>query len=235
MPFDVVALQRCPVKSMGGEALDRVELNHWGLVGDRWFAVENERGHFASGKRTRRFRRHDEVFAYQSMITTDGGVEVCGDGGSWRVGNTTLDDELTRALGLPVRVTPESSVPHQDAGSVSLVGTASLRWCSERLGVDAEPRRLRGNAVSESDEPFIEEQWIGRTICVGRCVLRVVARVERCRMIDIPQDNITPEHRWLKPLAEHRGMKLAVYADVVVPGQVRVGDTIRGSAPILAG
>ena len=45
-------------------------------------------------------------------------------------------------------------------------------------------------------------------------------------MIDIAQDGTSPEDRWLKPLAAVRGMNLAVYADVVRPGVVTMGDAI---------
>ena len=231
MPLRVAALRRYPVKSMGGEALDLIELERRGLVGDRWFAVEDEQGHFASGKQTRRFRRHDEVFAYRAETAADGEVRVIGNSGSWRAGEPSLDAELSLTLGVPVRVSPEANVPHQDAGSVSLVGTATLAWCAQQLGVDADPRRLRVNIVLESDEPFIEESWIGRTLGVGGAQLRPAATIERCRMIDIPQDQATPRHRWLKLLAEHRDMSVGIYADVVGPGLVRVGDRVFGPAP----
>jgi uncharacterized protein YcbX len=211
---------------MGGEALDGVKLDDRGVIGDRWFAVEDEEGRFASGKHTRRFRRRDHVFDYRSSTAADGSIEVRGHGGAWRVGDPALDEELSRTMGTAVRVTPENGVPHQDAGSVSLVGTASLRWCSEHLGVDADPRRLRVNIVVRTDEPFIEESWLGRTVRIGSCSLRVLARIERCRMIDIVQDGVTPERAWLKPLAEHRVMNLALYADVAAPGEIHIGDAV---------
>lgn len=129
-------------------------------------------------------------------------------------------------MGIPVRVTPERGVPHQDAGAISLVSTATLDWCAQHLGVDADPRRLRVNIVIASHQPCIKESWLGRSIQLGGSTLRVTAHAERCRMIDIPQDGVTPACRWLKPLAAHRGTKLAVYADVSAPGSLRIGDTL---------
>jgi uncharacterized protein YcbX len=93
--------------------------------------------------------------------TTGLGVEVATGSRSWMVGDTELDDHLSRALGEPVRVRPEAAVPHFDAGAVSLVTTGTLRWCESELGVDADPRRLRANLVVGADEPFIEESWVG--------------------------------------------------------------------------
>jgi uncharacterized protein len=125
-----------------------------------------------------------------------------------------------------VRVTPEGDVPHQDGGAVSLVGSATLRWCADRWGIDADPRRLRANVVVDSDEPFVEETWVGRDLHVGSATLRVVERVERCRTIDLAQDGTTPADRWLTVLGRERDVRVAVYADVVSPGLLTVGDAI---------
>ena len=64
-------------------------------------------------------------------------------------------------MGDPVRVLAEGATPHQDDGQVSLVGTASLDWCREHLGVDADRRRIRPNLVVDTSEPFVEETWTG--------------------------------------------------------------------------
>ncbi|HEX2902792.1 MAG TPA: MOSC domain-containing protein [Jatrophihabitans sp.] len=223
----VQAIRRYPVKCMAGESLDQVELDSRGMVGDRWFAVRDQAGHFASGKRTRRFRRHDEVFGYRAMTTGAGAVQVSHAGGSWPVGDRGLDAHLSRTLGEPARVVPEGPVPHFDAGAVSLVSTATLQWCEQELGVDADPRRLRANLLIAADEAFVEERWLGRVIGVGDALLEVVARTERCRTIDVAQDGAGAARRWLKPLAEARGLQLGVYARVAVPGVIRVGDELR--------
>ena len=225
MPLTVLTIHRYPVKSMGGESLAAAYVDHRGLTGDRWFAVEDGDGRFASGKDSRRFRRRDAVFDHYA--TTDPtGVRVTGPGGTWRVGDPALDASLSAVMGAPVHVTPETDVPHQDAGAVSLVGSATLRWCAQRWDIDADARRLRPNIVFESTEPFVEESWVGRTIQVGGAALRVVERVERCRMIDVAQVGVRAEGAWLKPLAAERELCAAVYADVVTPGRVAVGDAI---------
>ena len=222
----VAALRRYPVKSMGGEELDFVDVTERGVAGDRWFAVADDEGHFASGKSTRRFRRHDAVFDYTARTTVDGGVTVHRHANRWRVGDPRLDAELSTAFNATVHVRAEDGIPHQDAGAVSLVSTGTLDWCTRRLGVDADPRRLRVNIVVHDDEPFIEEAWLGATVTVGGCALRITTRIERCRMVDITQDGVDPRMPLLKPLADERGMNLAVYADVAAPGRISVGDPV---------
>lgn len=229
MTCEVVAIRRYPVKSMGGEALQRVELDARGLRGDRWYAVVDADGRLASAKDSRRFRRRDEVLDHAAE-TQDARVVVTGPGGTWTVGDPALDDVLSARTGSRVQVRPERDVPHQDGGAVSLVGTATLDWCARRWGVDADPRRLRVNLVIATTEPFVEEAWVGHTLAVGTGALRVVERVPRCRTVDVAQDGVDPREPWLRRLGQERDLCLAVYADVAHAGSVAVGDRIQGRA-----
>lgn len=224
--MEVVSLRRYPVKSMGGEALESTLIDERGLHGDRWYAVEDGEGHFASGKDTRRFRRRDTVFDYAARTVGDE-VEVSGLGGVWLAGDPALDAALSSRMSAAVRVLPEGDVPHHDAAAVSLVGTATLEWCARQWGIDADPRRLRVNVVIETSEPFVEETWVGRGIGVGTVGLEVTQRVERCRMIDIDQDGVLAQGGWLKPLGAEREVCVAVYASVAQTGTVAVGDSVR--------
>jgi uncharacterized protein YcbX len=218
-------IRRYPVKSMAGESLDAVEIDRRGLAGDRWYAVVDNDGKLASGKHSRRFRRRDAVFHF-AACTTGAGVRVTGRGGEWCVGDAALDDALTEAMGDAVRVLPEARTPHQDEGEVSLVGTASLDWCREHLGVDADRRRIRPNLVVDTSEPFVEETWTG-PMTLGTARLRFDKRIPRCRMVDIAQEGLPPERGWLKALTETREMFLGIHLTVVGPGIVRVGDDVR--------
>lgn len=221
----VIALRRYPVKSMGGEPLEVAELDPRGLVGDRWYAVEDDGGRFASGKDSRRFRRRDAVFGYHAGTDPDGGVSVRRGDAHWQVGDPLLDQRLSADMAARVRVAAEAVVPHQDMGAVSLVTTGTLRWCAERWGGSAEPRRLRVNVVVECDEPFAEERW--GDLAIGSAGLRVVQPIPRCRMVDIRQDGVDPGGRWLRHLAQERDLRLGVYAEVTRPGLVSVADPVR--------
>jgi len=227
----VVSLRRYPVKSMGGEALQSVVFDGRGLVGDRGFAVRDGDDRLASGKNTKRLVRRDGIFEYTARSVSGGHegadhVVVSRGGNEWRAGDPELDAHLTDALNAEVRVASESDLPHFDAGSVSLVGTATLDWCARELGVDADPRRLRVNIVVQTEEPFEEETWVGE-VRIGEAVLRPVARIKRCRVIDLPQDGLDQATRWLKPLGDQRDTRVAIYLDVVTPGVLRMGDMVR--------
>jgi len=221
----IAEIRRYPVKAMGGESLRSVEVDSRGLVGDRWFSVVDTEGKLATGKHSRRFRRYDEIFEYSAAMAGDD-AQVVGPSGSWRAGDVDLDRALSDHFRSEVRVQRATGAPYQDAGQVSLVGTASLDWCREHLDVDADRRRIRPNLVVATTEPFVEERWGGATIRVGGVELTVVERIERCRMVDIAQEGLAEQAGWLKALGRERDLCLGMYADVTSAGSVALGDRL---------
>ncbi|MGW6317699.1 MOSC domain-containing protein [Streptomyces sp. NPDC055099] len=228
-----MGLVRFPVKSMLGEERERLVLDERGVAGDRLWALRHEDGKLGSGKNSRRFRRTPGMLEYTAVYESDAGGEGDGKGGGDPV-VTTPDGETLRPgdprvgelFGAGVELAREGEVSHQDAGAVSLVGTASLRALGELLG-DSDPvdvRRLRKNIVVGTEEPWIEEDWVGREISFdGGLRLRVVERIERCVMTTQAQRGLPADNRILKTLTASRGMCIGVYADVVTPGTLALG------------
>ena len=221
----VVSIRRYPVKSMGGESLETVEVDERGLVGDREFAVRDLNSKLAAGKNGSRHARRDGVFEFRAH-TEERGVVVTGPGfRHGLVGEPDLDAWLSDTLVADVALAPETDVKHFDDKPVSLIGTATLEWCARELGVDADARRLRPNLVVQTTEPFEEEAWEGE-VRIGSVVFATAGRVERCRTIDLAQDGVDTETKWLKKLGETRDARVAIYLDVVTPGFVSVGDGV---------
>lgn len=223
--LEVVEIRRYPVKTMGGESLGSIEVDTRGLVGDRSFSVMDGEGRWASGKTSRRFRRLDGIFDFRAE-TLDGRVHVWGPGGSWEVEDPAMVTALSEHLRAEVSLQRETGTPFQDQGQVSLVGTASLDWCREHLGVDGDPRRIRANLLVRTTEPFVEEGWGGATLQVGGVELTVVERIERCRMVDVAQEGLDAQPGWLKGLGRERELSLGVYADVAQAGTLALGDSL---------
>jgi len=224
----VSAIWRFPVKSMAGESLEAVEVDERGLVGDRVWAVYDVDGRLASGKNTRRFRRMDPVFGVAARTVGDAVELVFPGGGTAVAGESAADLALSDHFGEEVELGPEADVPHQDAGQVSVVGTATLRALAALSGLaePVDPRHLRTNLVVETDEPFVEESWLGRKLAVGGVRLRPLERIERCRMVDIEQVGLPAIQGLLKAVGAHRDLCAGVYADVVEPGRLAVGDRL---------
>lgn len=72
-----------------------------------------------------------------------------------------------------------------------------------------------------------EEPWAGRRLHVGVVVLEVTIRAPRCVMVNLEQRALPRRPRLLKTIAGWNGLDAGMYATVVRPGVVRVGDPVR--------
>ena len=224
----VSELWRYPVKSFGGERLDKVSIDARGVVGDRVFAVRDSNGKFGSGKTTRRFRLLRDLFDFSAETDGDDVVVHIPGGAVLRVGDPELDTFLTGRYGQPLAVLPEEAVSHFDAGAIHILTTASLRWVAAEYGPSgADRRRYRPNIVLDTaGEGLVEDQWLGATLSIGSCVLRVSNRVERCVMPTFAQDGLARRPDLLRFLVERNETMLGVYANVVSSGSMAVGDRV---------
>ena len=78
---------------------------------------------------------------------------------------------------------------------------------------------------------------MGRTLAIGdEVVLRVIIPCPRCISVTLAQDDLPRDPRILRTVAEHNMCDLGdfgtlpcagVYAEVVKPGTIRSGDTVR--------
>lgn len=231
--MELQGIRRHPVKAMAGESLDSVTVSVRGLRGDRWYAVADAEGNLATGKNTRRFRKHDEIFEYGARTTgPDDDVEVYrhdGAAGPWMAGFTELDADLSARMGEPVRVVTEDTdryPEHMDDSPVSLIGTASLAWFAQNQGFTVDDRRIRANFVVSTETPFEEETW--SEVQIGNLRMTAVKQITRCRVVDLGQNHTEGTIPLLKTLGRERGVKLGVYfaPQVDLAVTVSVGDPV---------
>lgn len=223
-------LWRYPVKSMRGERCERLWLNQRGVIGDRLYAIRDEAGKFGSGKTTRRFRRIDGLFRFRAVYDGEIPLLTFPDGATLRGDAPTIHAALSAQLEMPVTLSREADIPHFDDGSLHLLTTASMRALDRSLSGEAlDGRRFRPNILIETEASgFPEDAWQGQDIAVGTEVrLRVVGRAERCVMVGLAQDELPDDARILREVARVNAACLGVYADVLTPGAIRIGDYIR--------
>lgn len=226
----VCELWRYPVKSMRGERCERLWLDERGVIGDRLYAVRDEAGKFGSGKTTRRFRRIDGLLRFRAIFDGDVPLVTFPDGTSLRGDDPAIHDALSAQLGLPVTLSREAEISHFDAAALHLLTTASMRTLGGSLSdVVLDGRRFRPNILVESEASgFPEDAWQGHVIAVGDDVrLRVVDQTERCVMVGLAQDEMPDDSRILREVTHVNDACLGVYADVLTPGAIRIGDRIR--------
>lgn len=237
-----------PVKGMRHLALDEVVLDEHGAVGDRaWCLVD------ADGTRVLRTVQHPSLIGVVAR-TSGGELELVlptGETVAAPVGpsgeEVTCDywgrpvrlaltdgphaELLSGWLGRRVRLAaaPRGGVVFADP--ITLVGSASLRALADLVGheeVAHQSARFRATLVVETDEPWVEDSWLGEEHAVGEAVLRIGGPVPRCAVVDHHPVTGDKDVRVLTALVRDRPVNRAgepmfgAYATVVRPGRVAV-------------
>lgn len=251
--YTVAEIWRYPVKSMSGERVDAASVDTRGLVGDRAHAlIDMETGKVASG--SYRARRWADLLAWSASHLAeprrnglDSDVRIDPPSGtSLRPGTPGIDAQLSRALGRPVRLATagreQDSVMYgdpppgtfQDVGTLHLLTTGTLTRLAELApSASFDVRRFRPNLVIDTaDETgFPEDQWLDRTLTIGGDLrLRVTGRCPRCVMTTHPQGDLPKDRDVLRSAARFNDANVGVYAEVVTPGRLQVGQMVRLSA-----
>lgn len=225
----VTKLWRYPVKSMQGEPCESLDMHTRGVAGDRLFALRDTHGKFGSGKSTRRFRQIDGLFEFQAVYAGEVPVIRFPDGRTMRGDHPDIHTALSHTLGQPVTLVREASISHLDAGPVHLLTTAALTWLRTMLpDVDVDARRFRPNLVIDVPGATpVERSWLGKMLCVGKAVwLRVSAATERCGMVAFAQAELPYDARILRCITQEAALRFGVYAEVLVPGRIKRGDSV---------
>ena len=235
----VAELWRYPVKSLGGERVDRARVGEHGVEGDRQWALFDVATGFGLTA-----RRVPELLLARARCTGDG-VEVLLPDGTATADDAVLSAWLDRPVALrstaategrPRYESPdddeaaaEGPVPgwhpwrgpagafHDDPDfRVSLLSTGTLG--------DWDARRFRANVVLDGAG---EEALVGRRVRCGAAELHLTAPIPRCVMVTRPQAGGLPrETAVLKTVHRERGGVLAVGALVERAGTVVAGDAL---------
>jgi uncharacterized protein len=224
----VAALWRYPVKSMGAEALDEIEVSWNGLAGDRrWAFVRDgmersgfpwltlrERPDLSHYRPT--FVEPDRPNASRTLVRTPTGAEF-----------DVADAVLAAELGDGVRV-----IKHDrgvfDTMPLSLITTQTVAGLGGLVGSELDALRFRPNLLVEAagDVAFPEDAWVGCVLRVGGLEMRVDARDQRCVVVNIDPSTSSRNPSVLRAIAQDRQACVGVYGSTVRPGWVAVGDPV---------
>ncbi len=134
----------------------------------------------------------------------------------------------------PLRIlrAAEDGIGTDSLHPVSLVGDGSISQLGARLGDPSlDPRRFRMLVELRGVEPHAEDEWGGSLLRLGEALVRVGGPVGRCANTTYDPETGLRDHDTLRAIHAYRGklegeVCFGVYADVVEPGRVRVGDTV---------
>jgi uncharacterized protein YcbX len=143
-----------------------------------------------------------------------------------------LPDEPLPDLSLFAEVIEFESPPgtYFDAFPLLLMSEQSLETM-HALGPASnfDVRRFRPNLLldfTDSDEPFPEQNWIGKSISVGSARIEIVGTCPRCSMTTHGFDGLPRDTDIMRRLVENAGGNLGVYGKIVKTGSVALGDTV---------
>jgi uncharacterized protein YcbX len=203
----IAGLWRYPVKSLKAEPLTHARILADGLEGDRTAALVVETpSHARAGKP---YRGKESA---QLHLTSD------------------PETAASYAVDAKVMVTLDRGQPRWfDARPVSVLFDLWVRDVEALVGQTLDPLRWRPNLYVRAEAAFTrrEPALVGTTLRAGTAVLRVVETIGRCVTPTYDVGTGTALPLVLEAVATQRGNVVGVYCEVVTPGEVTLGETVR--------
>jgi uncharacterized protein YcbX len=225
----VRAVYRYPVKSMGAEPLDAVDVDWYGVVGDRRFGFvqEADRSDFpwltireVPGMTRYGARCGADAEKDAPTVTTPDGRELA-------VTDPALAGELADAHGKPVRLV-RTFRGLFDCFPLSVMSVQTVAGIGSLAARELHPLRFRPTIVVDGlEDAFPEDGWVGRTLQFGdgdaAPRMRVDVRDGRCMMINFDHETAERDPAVLRAVAQNRDACAGVYGSVQRPGVLRTG------------
>jgi uncharacterized protein YcbX len=147
------------------------------------------------------------------------------------------EDPLPDLSVFPPEITEFESPPgtYVDAFPLLVMTEQSLASFQRALPDSViDVRRFRPSMVISGDggADYPEQDWIGKVLRVGDATIEIGVGCPRCVMTTLGFADLPPDRGIMRGLVRETGQILGVYASVVEPGTVRVGDTV---TPLVSG
>jgi uncharacterized protein YcbX len=206
----VAELWRYPVKSLGGERLDRAEVSANGIAGDRVVHVRNARGRVVTA------RTHPHLLALHATLGADG--EPLIDGRPWTSPESAA--AVQDAAGAGATLAPHDGPERFDVLPLLVATDGAIA----ALGVDG--RRLRPNLVIAGVPGLLERRWPGRRLRIGEVVIALEKLRGRCVMTTYDPDTQAQDLSVLQRIVDDFAGHMALDSAVLAGGTVAIGDPV---------
>jgi uncharacterized protein YcbX len=205
----VAEVWRFPVKSLAGERLDRSSLSERGIPGDRLVWVSGPEG-------VRTARRHHRLLGLHGTLGPGG--EPLIDGHAWQspaalrlVRLAAGDDAWLEGADIEDRFDILPLLVATD-GAIAAFGR--------------DGRRLRPNIVIGGVPGLQEFDWPGSVLEIGEARIHLHSRRGRCPMTTVDPETLEVDPEVLKDIGRRFDGRLALNAEVMVPGVIAIGDPV---------
>ena len=117
-----------------------------------------------------------------------------------------------------------------DAFPISIMSQQSLNTMNQLEGESRfDVRRFRPNLlvdIPDTDHPFPEQAWVGKTLSIGSVALKIDMTCPRCSMTTHGFDDLPQDAQIMRKLVANSEGNLGIYASVVQAGRVTAGDSL---------
>lgn len=241
-----------PVRSLGLLHPAEIDLTEVGVVEDRRFYLVDEMGRFIDrtviGELCQIFAWTDPdatrlQLTFPDGEVIDGPVELGDEVHTPIYGRSAIGHEvtgpwagrLTSFAGRSLRlIRCDRPGETRDGDPTSIVSEASVAELARQAGLERiDARRFRMLIEVDGVAPHEEDTWIGRRIGLGSAILRVTEQDARCAITTQDPDTGARDLPTLRTIIDYRGMReghyvdFGVLADVMRPGRIRLGDSVR--------
>jgi hypothetical protein len=209
MSFFVAGLWRYPVKSLAGERLMVATLEPDGIIGDRIVRVRGPEG-------VRTSRRDYRLLGLRGTIDANGRPLI--DGHPW---------EGPEALGLVRKAARQDAwlEEHRARDRFDILPLlVATGGAIAAFGRDV--RRRRPNIVIGGVHGLAEREWPGGMLRIGDAMIRLDSMRARCAMTTVDPDTLQVNPEVLRDIVRRFDNQLALNADIVRGGIVRMGDPV---------
>jgi len=205
----VADLWRYPVKSLGGERLEAVDVGPDGIAGDRRVLVlEADTGRIVTA------RRKPRLLGLHAALGLDG--EPLVDGRPWA--DPASARAVIAAAGPSAHLVPWDGAERFDVLPLLVATDGAIA----ALGYDR--RRLRPNIVVGGVPGLAERAWPGRRMRIGDLVLEFAKLRDRCVMTTYDPDSQVQDYGVLRKIVREFDGKVALDTAVVRGGRIALGD-----------
>lgn len=244
-----------PVKGMALEQHSEVQLETFGVPGNRRFHLIGEDGRLLNGKQLGELqqiipawneREGTLVLRFPDGVVAEGTVELDGPVKTSFYGREVQGrmvegpwaEALTEFVGRDLRLvqaTPPGDAVDRGPASVSVLSTGSLEAMRDAAGIrePIDPRRFRMLFGIQGVAPHQEDSWIGRSVRIGDAAVALRGNVGRCIVTSRHPETGVRNLPTLDVLAEYRDkietterLPFGVWGTVSEPGRVRLGDAV---------
>lgn len=209
MALRIDGLWRYPVKTLAGEPLSTTQLTAAGIPGDRIVHVRGPEG-------VRTSRRQHRLLGLNGTLGPDGQSRV--NGHPWH-----SDEALALVRG----------AAGDDAWLEAYEGLERFDILPLLVATDGavaafgrDIRCLRPNILIGGVKGMDEIHWPGGELRIGEAVVRLDSLRGRCPMTTVDPDTLERDPEVLRDIGRRFDGRLALNAEVLRPGTIRVGDVV---------